>query len=148
VSDHWSTLAGLLAVYAVVLPVGTAPLLVSERVRALLCWPSDRWWANYLLVWTVLIPLQMVGYGVAVLFEDRVAALLGRGDPGLYGLAAANFGVPTICVLVGVLLLRRGDRMPESAYDVLPLVVTWYAAVALAAMVVYGILAAVGAVVT
>ncbi|QLH80343.1 hypothetical protein [Halosimplex pelagicum] len=141
----WSDFGVLVAVYAVVLPLGTAPLLASERVRALLCWPTERRVVNYLLLWVVVVPLQMLGYAAAVLVEDRVAASLGLGDPGLYGFAVVNYLVPAVCLGAAVLALRRRDAMPTESYGVVPLVVLWYGAVALAAMVTYALLMAIGA---
>ncbi|WP_459192952.1 hypothetical protein [Halosimplex sp. J119] len=144
-SPDWSSFGAMVVVYVVVLPVGTAPLLLSERVRALLCWPTERWSLNYVLLWIVLIPLQFLGYAAAVTFEDRVGAVVGVSDPGLYGIGVANYLVPGICLAAAVVVLRRRDAMPADSYGVLPLVVAWYGGVALVAMVTYALLAALGA---
>lgn len=145
VSPDWSAFGALVAVFAVVLPVGVAPLLVSERVRALLRWPTGRVVANYLLLWIFVIPLHFLGFGAVAAVDERVAAVLGTGDLLLDGLWTANFVVPAVLIVVAVAVLRRRDAMPPESYDVLPFVIVWYGGVAFAATVLYALLVEVGA---
>ena len=126
----WFALYGLMVGAVVGLPLAAlcAPVLVSERLRALFALgPTSRWGGNYVLA----------GVALSAVHGAVVGALsVTAGDALAVGNAVLDFVVPFVAVLWLLAMLAlpqwgyewRDDR-PARAGGVLAVALLWYAVV-------------------